>query len=178
MMESSLFFPDTMFVGSLFDEQSQVLPVLSPTTPTIAWSSLSSGSGCSSGSDSPTTSFSPQHHLISPSTVNPLQGMKVSKPLPTPPTSTRRTVNHRSAERRRRQSIKEGMKRLGEVLSYAAARCDSLQATHLRAFAGGKRPSKVQLLDAGIEHILVLQQAVVQLARENEALRGSGGKCL
>ena len=85
--------------------------------------------------------------------------------------TSRRTINHRSAERRRRQSIKEGMHRLGDVLASAAARCESMQAAHLRGFAGGRRPSKVQMLDAGIEHILVLQQAVVQLAKENEQFR-------
>lgn len=63
------------------------------------------------------------------------------------------------------------MRRLGLVLTEAAARCESLQAPHLRGFVGGKKPSKVQMLDAGIEHILLLQNAVVQLARENEQFK-------
>jgi hypothetical protein len=64
------------------------------------------------------------------------------------------------------------MRRLHDVLASSAARCDPLFcANHLRIFTMGRRPSKVQLLDAGIEHIAALQQAVIQLARENERLK-------
>lgn len=167
-------FPEALDFISLYDEAQQPNPSSSSSPSTI--SARSTPPILQAFASDPTCTMS-----VHPLSVNPLAVGSTTAPSVIANScqldfgkvdkATRRTMNHRSAERRRRQSIKEGMARLQGVLSASAARCDLTRAEHLKPFAGGRQPSKVQLLDASIDHIEALQIAVIQLARENDQLR-------
>ena len=89
-----------------------------------------------------------------------------------PPLANKTSKGLRSAEKRRRQEIKTCIDQMGGLLSASAVR--KRTAGHLSIFAANlkkTRPSKVQILEAGIQHILHLEQTMAHLVDENQRLR-------